>query len=259
MCTVGDKCRGEDESRPTEEHGQQDNHGCTDSDEDEGHSSVEDDSQHGHQDYCGSPDLSIGENEDGVGHGSDYSKKSGRRGGRRVVGRQRKKCRSRGARAPAPWIVDPRLRGREENINEEDLTEEQFFPSRRIEVNEEGQHQAIGCISPPEPENQVLHYPGYHFVMDLVLACRRFLSNPSNENNAIMKLFQFLNLKNATNDYSAEYQRTLMAFDSLESLAARCGQAEENTGLTNFVFMVNAIQLRSKVIRFVFPISCGIS
>jgi hypothetical protein len=124
-------------------------------------------------------------------------------------------------------------------------------------VSEEGQHQAIGIspllIQASEPENQVLHYPGYHFVLDLVLACRCFLSNPTNANNSVVKIFQFLNSKDR---YSAESQRAVMAFDSLENLAARCSQAEENIAVTQFVFMLNAIQLRCKVIRFVFPISC---
>jgi hypothetical protein len=49
-----------------------------------------------------------------------------------------------------------------------------------------------------------------------------------------------------------------MAFDSLKNLASRCGQAEENIVVSHFVFMLNAIQLRCKVIRFVFPISCSV-
>ena len=106
---------------------------------------------------------------------------------------------------------------------------------------------------PTPPENQVLHYPGYHFVLDLVLACRSFIANPSNENNAVLKIFQFLN---STDQGFTESQRAVMAFDSLENLAARCSQAEENITVTHFIFMLNAIQLCCKVIRFTTPISC---
>jgi hypothetical protein len=186
--------------------------------------------------------------------------KKSRKGGDRRQGRRKKKCPTRGAAAPAPWIVDPRARAGEGNIDDEDLIEEEFFPSQQLGVGEEGQPQSIGRISlltiPPEPENQILHYPGYHFVLDLVLACRCFLSNPSNE-DSITNMFRFIN---STNPSSAETQRTrtVMAFDSLENLAARCSQAEENIGVTYFVFMVNAIQLRCKVIRSVSPISCSI-
>jgi hypothetical protein len=199
------------------------------------------------------------------GNASDYTKKSGRRGGTgRGRGRRQRKCRTRGAAAPSPWIVDPRPHAEEGNVNDEDLREEEFFPSQQIEVN----GQEIGCFSPPEllnrppePENQVLLYPGYHFVLDLVLACRCFLANPLNENNAILKIFQYLKSTDATNPtncYSAESQRAVMAFDSLENLAARCSQAEENIAVTHFIFMLNAIQLRCKVIRFVLPISCSV-
>jgi hypothetical protein len=200
LCAGGDRCEGicmgthgclEDESPRTE---------CRSEDE------------HGE---CGGEDINgdARVNHD-AGHGSDYAK-SGRRGDGRKWGRARgraggqakKKGSSRGATAPAPWIVDPRPRADEGNINDEDLREEEFFPSRQTEVNEEDQHQAIECIStlelltlPPEPENQVLHYPGYHFVLDLVLACRCFLSSPLNE-NSIMKIFEFLN---STNHNSAE-------------------------------------------------------
>lgn len=247
LCAGGDKCRGEGvcmancpcnrNEQLGEDECQDDLNGNEDDPRDEDHDTVH-----------------------GSDHGNDYEEKSGRRGGGRSrgIGRRKRKCRSRGAAAPPPWIVDPRRPCAEEgNIDDVDLGEEEFFPSRQIEANEEGQHQAIGCVfppalltQPPEPENQVLHYPGHHFVLDLVLACRCFLSN---ENDSIMKIFQFLN---ETNQYSAESQKIVMAFDSLENLAARCSQAEENIAVTHFVFMLNAIQLRCKVIRFVFSISC---
>lgn len=198
---------------------------------------------------------------------SDYTKKSGRRGGRgrdRGRGRSKRKCRTRGAAAPPPWIVDPRPHAEEENINDEDLREEEFFPSRQIEAY----GQEIGCFSPPEllnqspePETQVLLYPGYHFVLDLVLACRCFLADPLNENNDILKIFQYLKSTdaiNSANHYSEDPQRAVMAFDSLENLAARCSQAEENIAVTCFIFMLNAIQLRCKVIKFVLPFSCSV-
>lgn len=191
----------------------------------------------------------------GEDESSNRSKKNGRGGGRRGRGKGKRKCLSRGAAAPAPWIVDPHPRTEEGNIKDNDLGEEEFFPSPDIAVNEEGQHQPFGYISPEnQPENQVLHYPGYHFVLDLVLACRHILSNSENEIDSIMNIFQFLKSTNATNDCSAESLRTVMAVDSLKNLAARCSQAEENIGVTHFVFMLNAIQLRCKVIRFIFPI-----
>lgn len=240
LCASGDKCLGN----------------CTSDRED-------------HEDVCGG-EASDGCRSNGVeddprvedhdaGQGSDDVKKSGGRVGGRGRSRQNKKCRTRGAAAPAPWIVDPRPCAEEGNINNEDLREEEFFPSRQIEVNENGHHQAIGFISQltqqPEAENQILHYSGHHFVLDLVLACRCFLSNPLNESNSIVKIFQFLN---SSNHYSAESLRTVMVVDSLDNLAARCSQAEENIASTHFVFMLNAIQLRSKVIRFVSPISCSL-
>ena len=167
---------------------------------------------------------------------------------KRGQGRQKKKkkCASWGAAAPSPWIIDPRPCAEEGSVNDNDLREEEFFPSPQLEreVNEEGQE--IGCFSLPEPENQVLHYPGYHFVLDLVLACRSFIANPSNENNAVLKIFQFLN---STDHGFTESQRAVMAFDSLENLAARCSQAEENIGMTHFIFMLNAIQLRCYQVR----------
>ena len=199
-------------------------------------------------------DLIADEDHD-AGHASDASDYANRRGERRGRGRQKKKkkCASRGAAAPSPWIVDPRPCAEEGSVNDNDLREEEFFPSPQLEreVNEEGQE--IGCFSLPEPKNQVLHYPGYHFVLDLVLACRSFIANPSNENNAVLKIFQFLN---STDHGFTESQQAVMAFDSLENLAARCSQAEENIGVTHFIFMLNAIQLRCKVIRFAIPISC---
>lgn len=136
-----------------------------------------------------------------------------------------------------------------------DLREEVFFPSRPLEEIEEGQHQVLGHISqlglltlPPEPENQVLHYPGYYFVLNIVLACRSFLSN---QDDTVTKIFQFLSSTKAYSADSRKATQTVMAVDNLENLAARCAQADKNIAATHFIFMVNAIQLHCKVIRFV--------
>lgn len=239
----------------------EDNHGFEDlhTGEDEGGDQCpeEDEREVEHNgDVHGVEEEPRGESNDAE-NSSDHAEKGGKGG--RARQQKKKKCTTHGAAAPAAWIVDPRRRVEEGTIMDRDLREEEFIPSRPLEEDE---YQAIGHISqstlsqpglltlPPEPENQVLHYPGYHFVLDLVLACRSFLSN---QDDTLMQIFEFLR---STNTYSTDSRRTteaVMAFDSLENLAARCGRAEENIAVTHFVFMVNAIQLRCKVIRFVSP------
>ena len=180
-------------------------------------------------------------------HNNDYVERQGqgqrRSNGKEISAKAKKKCRTRGAAAPAAWIVDPRPSTAEGCINDEDLQEEEFCPSQRIPEGHANMQ--------PEPETQVLSFPSYHFVLDLVFACWCPLSDTSNEGDPIMRIFQFLEggIANAGNGRGRI--GTIMAVDSLDNLAARCALAEENMAITDFVFMINAIQLRCKVIRFV--------
>ena len=170
------------------------------------------------------------------------------RGGR---GNPQRRCPPRGAIAPPAWTHDPRM------VRDSDLQEETFEPSQVIQERSDNQLQQPGPIpgpSPhPEPENQVLSSPGYHFVLDLAVACRKFLDNPENSQHPVYQIFDILKNGDNPSGGGASQSRLLsiMTVDTLENIADRCIMAEENMAVTNFVFMVNAIQLRCKVIRLV--------
>lgn len=108
----------------------------------------------------------------------------------------------------------------------------------------------------PEPENQALSSPGYHFVLDLATACRTYIFEPENSVNPITQIFNILrNGTSSSEDVRAQSRLlSIMSVDTLENIADRCIMAEENVAVTDFVFMVNAIQLRCKVIRLVVSI-----
>ncbi|KAF8956392.1 hypothetical protein BDZ97DRAFT_1925585 [Flammula alnicola] len=162
------------------------------------------------------------------------------------------KCPTRGAAAPPAWTYDPRP------VYNPDLQEEVFEPSRDVQDADEGQndqHQQLGHIpggpsDHPEPENQVLSSPGYHFVLDLAMACRTFIFDPANDMNPIAQIFKALKTGHNDSGDGSRHSRlvSIMSVDSLENIASRCFMAEENVAVTDFVFMVNAIQLRCKVI-----------
>jgi hypothetical protein len=154
---------------------------------------------------------------------------------------------NRGAAAPPAWIFDPRP------ALDEDLCEEDFHRSRN--VDELGAQQIVIPYMRPEPENQVLSSPGYHFVLDLALVCRKFLLDAPEEENPIAQIFELLKTTGTLEldrNNAAARLGSVMAVDSLENIANRCSMAEQNSTVMDFVFMINAIQLRCKVIRL-FP------
>ena len=147
---------------------------------------------------------------------------------------------NRGAAAPPVWIFDPR------RALDEDLCEEDFHHQSR-NIDELGAQQIVIPYIRPEPENQVLSSPGYHFVLDLALVCRKFSLDAPGEENPIAQIFELLKtagtLELDRNDAAARLG-SVMAVDSLENIANRCSMAEQNSTVMDFVFMINTIQLR---------------
>ncbi len=180
--------------------------------------------------------------------------RGGRGGGRGGGARGRKKCRTRGANAPPTWSHDPRpniRRGQDTNDDDLDLQEEVFQASLDL-MSQDSQNQRSVIISGqpfyhPEPEIQVVSPPGHHFILSLAILCRKYLSDPTNGEN---KITQTLKLLTGGHDRSSTLA-SVMSVNSLENLAERCAMSEENVAVSDFVFMVNAIQLRCKVIRSV--------
>jgi hypothetical protein len=172
----------------------------------------------------------------GRGHGTST--------GRGPIANQPKDS-NRGATAPPAWIFDPR------RALDEDLCEEDFHHQSR-NIDELGAQQIVIPYIRPEPENQLLSSPGYHFVLDLALVCRKFSFDAPGEENPIAQIFELLKtagtLELDRNDAAARL-RSDMAVDSLENIANRCSMAEQNSTVMDFVFMINTIQLRCKVIR----------
>ena len=154
---------------------------------------------------------------------------------------------NRGAVAPPAWTHDPRP------ALDKDLWEEVFHGSQNL-PELEVQQPGIPYVR-PEPEKQILSSPGYYFVVDLALACRKFLRNVPGEENPISQIFEFVKTPGALqldrNNSSARIG-SVMAIDSLENIATRCVMTEKNSTVMDFVFMINAIQLRCKVIRSFF-------
>jgi len=145
---------------------------------------------------------------------------------------------NRGAAAPPTWIHDPRP------ALDKDLWEEDFRSTQELEVG-------IPYMR-PEAENQNLASPGYHFILDLALACRKFLCYPPGEENPISQIFELVKT-NCTlgldRNHAAANLGSIMAVDTLETITRCCSMAEQNSTVMDFVFMINAIQLRCKVIR----------
>ena len=163
-------------------------------------------------------------------------------------------CKTHGGAAPPVWTYDPRP------ALDTDLGEEDFHRAQNVQTDSETQQTddvPRGSYIRPEPENQVLSSPGYHFVLDLAMACRKYHLNGPGEENPISQIFELL--KTASTVESARIKAasqigSIIAVDSLENIAKRCAMAEQNSTVMDFVFMINAIQLRCKVIRFVFLI-----
>jgi hypothetical protein len=177
--------------------------------------------------------------------------RGGRGGGRGGGARGRKKCRTRGANAPPPWSHDPRpsIRRRQDtNDDDLDLQEEFFEPSLDLKSQNQRSISISGRpFNHPEPEIQVVSPPGHHFILSLALLCRKYLDDPTDGEN---KITQTLKLLTGGHDRSSTLA-SVMFVNSLENLAERCAMSEENVAVSDFVFMVNAIQLRCKVIRSV--------
>ena len=178
--------------------------------------------------------------------------RGGRGQGHSRGARGRKKCRSRGAKPPPAWSHDPfpSIRGGQDTSNDDlDLREEDFQPSSHlVEENQNSQSQhSVSIPGGPLPEIQVVSAPGHHFILSLALLCRTFLSDPTDGENTITQTLKHLS---GTHDWSLTL-RSVMFVNSLENLAEQCAMSEENVAVSDFVFMVNAIQLRCKVIRLV--------
>lgn len=175
----------------------------------------------------------------------------GRRGrGRGGGGNSQPRCPPRGAIAPSAWVHDPRV------VHNSDLQEEIFEPSQIIQGHVDNQLQQPGPIpgssARPEPEIPAISCPGYHFVLDLAVACRKVIDNQGNSQDPMHEIFEILQQQDQpSKDAGKSRLLSIMTVDTLENIADRCIMAEENEAVTNFVFMVNAIQLRCKVIRSV--------
>ena len=144
-----------------------------------------------------------------------------------------------GAAAPPAWTYDPRP------ALDKDLSEEEFYGSKELPKTN------IPYVR-PEPEIQVLSSPGYHFVVDLALACRKFLRDAPGEENPIHQIFELVKTSGTLESDTSARLGSVMVVDSLENIAARCRMADVNSKVMDFVFMINAIQLRCKVIRLSF-------
>jgi len=195
----------------------------------------------------------MNEHEQGLGDEPPLAVNRGRGGRGRGRGtRGRKKCRSRGAKPPPAWSHDPfpGIRGGQDASNDDsDLREEDFQPSSHLaedDQNSQSQH-AVSIPGGPLPEIQVISAPGHHFILSLAVLCRTFLSDHTDGENTITQTLKHLS---GTHDRSSTL-RSVMSVNSLENLAERCAMSEENVAVSDFMFMVNAIQLRCKVIRLV--------
>ena len=79
--------------------------------------------------------------------------------------------------------------------------------------------------------------------------CRKFLLDAPGEENPIAQIFDLLKSAGTLELDGNNAADRLMVVDSLENIANRCSMAEQNSTVMDFVFMINTIQLRCKVIR----------
>lgn len=204
---------------------------------------------HGHGQ--GRQGLGVGNKRRGCGRGRGGSRTGARRG--RVANRP--PCKTRGAAAPAVWTYDPRP------ALDADLAEEEFHQAQAQAQNvqedtrtQEADSVSRGLSIHPAREKQLISAPGYHFILDLAMACRKYHVNGPGEENPISQIFNLLKTASTLESdriKAALQVGSIMAVDSLEHIANRCARAEQNSTVMDFVFMINAIQLRCKVIRFV--------
>ena len=172
-------------------------------------------------------------------------------GGIRSSGvKRRKKRRREGLQTGAPGPAELRIcvRGGTRVVKrsrQEDQPQESHYQSDEEVHAEEPCEQLFSpgrMTASAAPEIQRLPERASHFVLALVLACRDVVANENSP--ASCSVFQLLqSLKGLAS------RQPQPSEDSLEDLALRCIRAEELVSSLDFVYMVNCIQLRCKLVK----------
>jgi hypothetical protein len=119
----------------------------------------------------------------------------------------------------------------DEEVRGEEPLEQNFLPAQNVSAEADS-----------HPEKQCLPERAAHFVLAVSLACRDVIANANSEAScSVFQLFQSLQGL-APNELQSED-------DSLQNLALRCIRAEQVVSSVDFVYMLNCIQLRCKVVR----------
>ena len=100
----------------------------------------------------------------------------------------------------------------------------------------------------PEPENPALPILGSHFISTIATTARNINASPIDSNYIDNVQGVLDSLQEKTHLHSTE---SLMASDSLYSLAQRCAHADQISQAADLVYMLSCIELRAKVIRYV--------
>jgi len=166
--------------------------------------------------------------------------------GHGVAGRRRLRPRPR---RDSPRGAGGRLRGLrpapaapldsdEEQEGDEEI-EDEFRPA--IENMSPSNQSAA---ADPVSEQQSLPNRAHHFMLAISMVCENVVEN-SEDSSYVSEVFQSLS---EGTDLSSTVP-SVMATDSLENLAMRCILAEDTAACLDFVYMLNCIQLRCKIIR----------
>jgi hypothetical protein len=119
------------------------------------------------------------------------------------------------------------------------------------ELPEEG-FQPAQLLSRPGLETPSIPERASHFVLALALACRNIIEDKQSDSAAVSQLFMLLKRRGGKEIDQSELREGMTWTDDmviLEDLAKKCILAEETAMSLDFVYMVNCIQLRCKVIR----------
>jgi hypothetical protein len=127
---------------------------------------------------------------------------------------------------------------------EEDILEEDFALGQIVEQDNADRMQ-------PEAENPALPILVSHFVSTIATTSRNIKSSPIDPNcvDNVQAVLDSLQEKTRIRIHSTE---ALTMNNSLLTLAQRCARADQISQAADLIYMLSCIELRAKVIRYVF-------
>jgi len=169
-----------------------------------------------------------------------------------------------GGRPVNSFLNIPQAEANADDSNEDqigdELPEEEFQWSQDQQENQEPASARVQCLnayaqlSASQPDKPSLPTRAQHFLLALHLVCRNIIQGSSDDFCQVSDIFRLIQ----GDAHITSLLSTSTKDDSLESLASRCNLMDSCMNTVDFVYMVNCIQLRCKVIRCDLFFQCNI-